>query len=150
MNDQRPTFWPCSADSRRKAGPPPRSLRNALTGVSVSSISVCVMGMRRCAPVPAAAIARSSSSDGVMTPVSERMSAATAKEHLLRVPERQATRGQEHFEVVQDVGRLLGDALVGLLAHRACHLFGLLLDLAARQGRVGKQPGGVGGRLVAG
>ena len=35
--DQRPSR-PCSADSSRKAGPSPRSLRKALTGVSQSSM----------------------------------------------------------------------------------------------------------------
>src|ERR671939_697043 len=107
MKLQRPTFWPCSADSRRKAGPAPRSLRKADTGVSVSSISVWVIGMRRCGP--SAASRRTSSSDGVMTPVRLAMSAATAKEDLLGVAEPQPARGEQHLEVVQDVGRLLGD-----------------------------------------
>ncbi len=40
MNDQRPTRWPCSADSSRNAGPAPRSLRKAETGVSQSSRNV--------------------------------------------------------------------------------------------------------------
>src|SRR4051794_34167017 len=131
MNDQRPTRWPCSADSSRKAGPAPRSLRKAETGVSVSSISVCVIGMRRWVPEPAPAIRRTSSSDGVMTPVRLAMSAATLKQDLLRVPEGEAARGQQDLEVVEDVGGLLGDALVGLLAHRTRDLLGLLLDLAA-------------------
>src|SRR4051794_40807415 len=150
MNDQRPTFCPCSADSSRKAGPAPRSLRKALTGVSVSSMTVCVMGIRRCAPVPAAARPRTSSSEGVMTPVRLRMSAATAIEHLLRVGEPQPARGQQDVEVVQDVGRLLGDALVGLLACRARALLGLLLALLAREAGVAEQPRGVGGRRVGG
>src|ERR671923_301982 len=46
MNDQRPTRWPCSADSSRNAGPEPRSFRNAETGVSVSSMKVSHTGTR--------------------------------------------------------------------------------------------------------
>src|SRR3954468_15709949 len=108
MNDQRPTFCPCSADSSKNDAPAfPRSLRKALTGVSVSSMTVCVIGIRRCAPVPPATRSRTSSSDGVMTPVRLRMSAATANEHLLRVAQGQAAGGQQHLEVVQHVGRLL-------------------------------------------
>ena len=48
MNDQRPTRWPCSADSSRNAGPAPRSLRKAETGVSQSSTNVCRTGTRLC------------------------------------------------------------------------------------------------------
>jgi hypothetical protein len=76
MNDQRPTRWPCSADSSRKAGPLPRSFRKADTGVSVSSISVWVIGISRWAPLPAST--RTSSRLGAITPVSEAMSLATA------------------------------------------------------------------------
>jgi hypothetical protein len=46
MNDQRPTRWPCSADSSRNAGPDPRSFRNAETGVSQSSMNVSQIGTR--------------------------------------------------------------------------------------------------------
>src|SRR3712207_4991107 len=119
MKDQRPTRWPCSADSSRKAGPSPRSLRNAETGVSQSSMKVSVTGMTL-------------------------GSAATAKEHLLRRGEREAAGAQQHGEVVEDVGRLLGDALVGLLAGGARHLLGLLAHLLADEGGVGEQAGGVG------
>src|SRR3954447_16969381 len=108
MNDQRPTFWPCSADSNRKAGPAPRSLRNALTGVSVSSISVCVIGIRRCPPPPRPARMRTSSSEGAITPVRLRMSAATAIEHLRRVGEAEPARREQDLEVVEHVGGLLG------------------------------------------
>jgi len=43
MNDQRPTRWPCSADSSRKAGSPgasARSFSSADTGVSQSSMKL--------------------------------------------------------------------------------------------------------------
>src|SRR4051795_7233686 len=110
MNDQRPTFCPCSADSSRKAGPAPRNFRNADTGVSVSSITVCVTGISSC--VPFAAIARTSSSEGAMTPVSGSRSAATLKQHLHGVGEREPAAVQQHGQVVEDVGGLLGDALV--------------------------------------
>src|SRR5689334_17997518 len=118
MKLQRPTFWPCSADSSRNAGPAPRSFRNAETGVSVSSISVWVTGISRC-PWPLPARMRTSSSVGVTTPTTEVRSAAAAIEHLRGVGERQAARGQQDLEVVQHVGALLGHALVGLLAHGA-------------------------------
>src|SRR5215212_7816839 len=110
MNDQRPTRCPCSADSSRNAGPLPRSFRNADTGVSVSSITVWVIGISSCAPD--AAIARTPSSDGVMTPVSGSRSAATLKEHLRRVAQRQPPAVQQHRQVVEHVRGLLRDALV--------------------------------------
>src|SRR5215210_56074 len=119
MNDQRPTRWPCSADSSRKAGPPPRSLRKAETGVSVSSMKVSVTGMTL-------------------------WSAATANEHPLGVGEREPAGVQQHREVVEDVGGLLGHALVGLLARGAGDLLGLLHHLGADPRRVGQQRRGVG------
>src|SRR5215216_7171844 len=119
MNDQRPTRWPCSADSSRKAGPAPRSLRNAETGVSVSSMKVSVTGMTL-------------------------WSAATAIEHPLGVGEREPAGMQQHGEVVEEVGGLLGHAAVVLLARRAGDLLGLLLDLLADVRGVGKQRRGVG------
>ena len=45
----------------------------------------------------------------------------------------------QHREVVEHVGGLLGDALVGLLAHGADDLLGLLLHLGAGQRRVVEQ-----------
>src|SRR5215216_1721509 len=137
MNDQRPTRWPCSADSSRKAGPAPasRSLRKADTGVSQSSMNVWVTGIRLCSP----ASARASSTPGVTS----RASAATVKQHLLGVRERQPAGPQEHGQVVEDVGGLLGDPLVGLLAGGADDLLGLLPDLLAREGRVREQLRGV-------
>src|SRR5829696_7567778 len=120
MNDQRPTRWPCSADSSRNAGPLPRSFKNADTGVSVSSITVCVIGISSC--LPDAAIARTSSSDGVMTPVSGSRSAATLNEHLRGVGQREAAPVEQDGQVVEDVGGLLGHALVGLLSRCAHHL----------------------------
>src|SRR3954452_17304490 len=119
MNDQRPTRCPCSADSSRKAGPSPRSLRKAETGVSVSSMKVSVTGMTL-------------------------WSAATANENLFGVGEREPAGVQQHREVVEDVGGLLGHALIRLLARGARDLLGLLLDLGADRGRVAEQGGGVG------
>src|SRR5215212_7041939 len=126
MNDQRPTRWPCSADSSRKAGPSPRSLRKAETGVSVSSMKVSVTGMTL-------------------------WSAATANEHPLGVGEREPAGVQQHRQVVEDVGGLLGHARVGLLARRAGDLLGLLLHLAPDPERVVKEDRGVGAlRLLGG
>src|SRR4051812_5442559 len=119
MNDQRPTRWPCSADSSRKAGPSPRSLRKAETGVSVSSMKVSVTGMTL-------------------------WSAATANEHPLGVGEREPAGMQQHRQVVEDVGGLLGDPLVRLLARGARDLLGLLLDLRPDQRGVLEQACGVG------
>src|SRR5689334_8739560 len=121
MNDQRPTRWPCSADSSRNAGPAPRSFRNAETGVSQSSMNVCVIGMRLWSP----ASARASSTPGVTGSAS----AATLKQHLLGVREAEAARGEQDGEVVEHVGGLLGHPLVRLLPRRAGDLLGLLLHL---------------------
>src|SRR3954468_17917000 len=121
MNDQRPTCWPCSADSSRKAGPSPRSFRNAETGVSQSSMKLCMIGTRLWSPVRASA----SSSVGLTS----RSSATAAKEHLLGVLQGQPAAGEQHGQVVQDVGGFVGDPLVGLLAGRAGDLLRFLLDL---------------------
>src|SRR5918994_7061672 len=111
MNDQRPTRCPCSADSSRNAGPAPRSLRNAETGVSQSSRYVWVTGTRLCS----AASTRTCSRSG-RTPSRSSASAATATQDLFRVGEAQPTTAEQHGEVVEQVGGLLGDALAGLLA----------------------------------
>src|SRR3954454_22973936 len=121
MNDQRPTRWPCSADSSRNAGPAPRSFRNAETGVSQSSTKVCQTGTR----LYSAAAARTDSSPG------ESSSATAGSEHLLGVGEREPAGAQQHGEVVEHVGGLLGDALVVLLPGGAGDLLGLLLHLLA-------------------
>src|SRR5918995_1365901 len=120
MNDQRPTRWPCSADSSRKAGPEPRSFRNALTGVSVSSMNISQTGTRLCV-----------------------VSATPGKQRLLGVGEAESARAQQHGEVIEDVGGLLGDPLVALLARRPRHLLGLLLDLLPHARGLGQQRGGV-------
>ena len=73
-----------------------------------------------------------------------RLLAATAIEHLLGVAERAAARVQQHRQVVEDVGGLLVDAVVGLLARGAGDLLGLLLDLGADARRVVEQLDGVG------
>jgi hypothetical protein len=109
MNDQRPTRWPCSADSRRNAGPSPRSFRKALTGVSQSSMKVRVTGMTL-------------------------GSAATAKEHSGCVGQPEAARAQQHEQVVEHVGGLLGHPLLGFLARRAGDFLGFLADLAPASG----------------
>src|SRR3954470_5477474 len=108
MNDQRPTCWPCSADSSRKAGPSPRSFRKALTGVSQSSMKEWVTGTRLWSPLRSRACSRVGETS--------RCSATAAKEHLLGVGEAQPAAAQQHGEVVEDIGGLLGHALVGLLA----------------------------------
>ena len=82
MNDQRPTCWPCSADSSRNAGPSPRSLRKAETGVSQSSMKLWVIGTRLWSPLRLSVC----SSVGVTS----RCSATAAKEHLLGVFEGEA------------------------------------------------------------
>src|SRR4051812_43998745 len=120
MNDQRPTRWPCSADSSRNAGPDPRSFRNAETGVSVSSMNVSQTGTRLWVD-----------------------SATPGNEDLLRVGEAEARRAQQHGRVVEDGGGLLGDALVALLARGAGDLLGLLLDLLPHALGLGQQLGGV-------
>src|SRR5918997_2754062 len=135
MNDQRPTRWPCSADSSRNAGPAPRSLRNAETGVSQSSRNVWRTGTRLCS----AASARTSSSAGLM-PRRSSDSAATATQDLFSVRQRQAAAAQQHREVVEHVGGLLRDPLVTLLARGASDLLGLLAHLVAGVRRVGEQP----------
>src|ERR671924_84477 len=99
MNDQRPTRWPCSADSSRNAGPEPRSLRNADTGVSVSSMKVSQTGTRLCVA-----------------------SATPLKQHLLGVAQREPAGAQEHGEVVEHVGGLLRHPRVVLVARGARHL----------------------------
>src|SRR3954447_11913741 len=139
MNDQRPTCWPCSAGSSRKAGPSPRSFRKALTGVSQSSMKLCMIGTRLWSPWRP----RVSSSAGLTS----RRSATAANQHLLRVGEAQAAGVEQHGEVVEHVGGLLGHALVGLLACRARDLLGLLLDLLADERRVGEELARVAGRL---
>src|SRR5688500_1481456 len=93
------------------------------------------------------ASARTSSSDG---PISSRaLSAATAIQDLERVGQGQAPPREQHAEVVEDVRGLLAHALVRLLACRAHHLLGLLLDLRAGERAVGQQPRGVAGTRVA-
>src|SRR5256885_2374722 len=114
MNDQRPTRVPCSADSSRNAGPLSRSLRNAETGVSQSSMKDSATGTR----VP---------------------SAATAIEDLLRVGEAEPAAAQQDVEVVQDVRGLLGHALVGLVRGGAGDLVGLLANLRADPRRIGQE-----------
>src|SRR5262249_50350038 len=143
MKLKRPTRWPCSADSSRKAGncgSRPRSFRKALTGVSRSSMKLWRRATRLCSR----ASARTSSSDGSTRKAPG--SAATAIQDLLGVGQRTPARVQQHGEVVEDVGGLLVDAIVALLARGAGDLLGLLLDLRADQRRVVEQLDGVGAR----
>src|SRR5262245_18940851 len=88
------------------------------------------------------ASSRTSSSDGCTR--SARGSAATAIEHLLGVVQDAPARVQQHGQVGEDVGRLLVDAVVGLLARGPRDLLGLLLDLRADARRVVEQLDGVG------
>src|SRR3954462_5482476 len=118
MNDQRPTRWPCSADSSRNAGPSPRSFRNAETGVSQSSTNECVTGIRLWSPVSCLASSR--------VGVTSMASLTAANEPLLGVGQAEPARAQQDREVVEHVGGLLGHPLVGLLAGRPGHLLGLL------------------------
>src|SRR4051794_40873325 len=147
MNEYRPTRWPCSADSSRNAGDcgsVPRSLRNAATGVSQSSMKVWRTGTRLCSR----ASARTSSRLGETG--SAAGSTATAIEHLLGIGQRPVPAVQQHGQVVEDVGRLLVDTVVGVLARGAGDLLGLLLDLRADLRRVVEELDGVGaGRAVA-
>src|SRR4051794_12935894 len=84
---------------------------------------------------------RTSSSDGSMI---SSLSAATLKEDLFRVAQRAAAPVEQHRQVVEHVGRLVVDAVVGLLARRARDLLGLLHDLLADPRRVVEQLDGVG------
>src|SRR3954471_12780663 len=122
MNQQRPTRWPCSADSSRNAGPPPRSFRNAETGVSQSSTKVWTTGTRLWVWA----------------------SAPTAIEHRLGVRQLQAARAQQHGQGIEHVGRLLGDPPGGLLEPAAGDLLGPLPDLLADPARSGQERGRVG------
>src|SRR4051812_28266419 len=79
-----------------------------------------------------------------MSGVMRSVSAATAIEHLLGVGERAAAGVQQGREVEEDVGGLLVDAVVALLAGGADHLLGLLLDLLAGERRVLEQLDDVG------
>src|SRR3954464_10089791 len=72
-------------------------------------------------------------------------SAATAIEHLLRLLERAGAAVEEARQVVEGVGRLLVDAVVGLLAGGTRALLGLLLDLRADARRVVEEPARVRG-----
>src|SRR2546423_2538378 len=126
MNGQRPTRWPCSADSSRKAGWPgssARSLRNALTGVSQSAMKVCDSGTRLCSRASARTVSRSGAMGSAST--------ATANQHLFSVGERAAAGVQQDGQVEEDVGRLVVDAIVGLAVRGVDDLLGLLLDLGA-------------------
>src|SRR5205085_2574855 len=112
------------------------SLRKADTGVSQSSMKEWRSGMRLCSR----ARVRTSSSDGETAGAS----AATAIEHPFGVREVQAAAAQQHGEVVEDVGRLLGHPLVRLVRRCAGDLGGLLAHLLADARRVGQQLDRVG------
>jgi hypothetical protein len=67
-------------------------------------------------------------------------STTTSKQHLPGVGERSPAGVQQHGEVEEDVGGLLVDAVVGLLARRPHDLLGLLLDLLAGEVAVLEEP----------
>src|SRR5918999_378997 len=70
-------------------------------------------------------------------------STATLIEHLVGIGEAEPASGQEHGQVVENVGGLLGQSLVGLVPRGARHLLGLLLDLLLSPGRIREQRGGI-------
>src|SRR3954464_3503675 len=139
MNDQRPTRWPCSADSSRNAGWPgsrARSLRKALTGVSVSAMKVWRSGTSACSAASRLTVSRSGATGMA--------SAATAIEHLLRVGEDAPARVQQRRQMEEDVGRLLVEAVAGLVARRPRALLGLPLDLGGGHAQVVEERDDVG------
>src|SRR3954452_20926110 len=132
--------WPCSADSSRKqgapSGSPARSLRKAETGVSQSSTRRARTGTT----VTSRASSRASSRLGSRR---SSESAATCIQHFHHLCLRDPARGQEHAQVVEQVGGLFGHPLVALFAAGPDHLLRLLLDLRADQGAVVEQLHGV-------
>src|SRR3954452_25315359 len=70
-------------------------------------------------------------------------SAAAAIEHLLRVGQAAVAAVEQDRQVVEDVGGLLVDAVVGLLPGGARDLLGLLLDLRADARRVVEELDGI-------
>src|SRR5829696_9697781 len=135
-NDQRPTCWPCSADSSRNEGPSPRSFRYADTGVSQSAMNVWRTGTSVCSRDSS----RVSSSEGV----SSMSAAATLIQDLVDVGQLDPAAGQQDGEVVEHVRRLLRHALVGLVTRSADDLLRLLPDLRGHQFAIGQQGPGVG------
>src|SRR3954452_24073528 len=131
--------WPCSADSSRKhgapSGSPARSLRKAETGVSQSSTKRARTGTTLPSRASSRACSRLGSSRSSLAP--------TGIEDIHHRRLRDIARDQQHAEVVEQVGGLFGDPLVGLLAPGADHLLGLLLDLLHDQRPVGQQLGGI-------
>src|SRR5688572_3814055 len=129
-NDQRPKRWPCSADSSRKLGPAPRSFRYAETGVSQSSMNLWRRGTSVCS------LARRRTSSRLGETSMFDVSATTAIERVEGVREGEAAGGEQHGQVVEQVGGLVGHALVALLCRRARDLLRLLLDLRADPWRI--------------
>src|SRR3954452_7648648 len=104
MNDREPARWPCAASSSSIAAWPgsrARSLRNALTGVSVSAMKLWLSGISAWSAASVRTLSRSG--------VTGRASTPTATEHLPRVGERAAARVEQHGQVEEDVGRLVVD-----------------------------------------
>src|SRR5919106_4167506 len=100
----------------------------------MSAMNVCLSGTR----LWSRASSRTSSRLGVSS-----RSTATLIEHLVGVGQRQPAAGHQHGEVVEDVGGLLREPLVGLAAGGPGRLLGLLADLVADPFRLGEQRGGV-------
>src|SRR4051794_30741050 len=86
-------------------------------------------GIRLCSRASARTSSRSGSTSRLPG------STPTANQDLLSVAERAAAGVQKHAQVVEHVGGLFVDALVGLLARGAGDLLGLLLHLLADQRR---------------
>jgi hypothetical protein len=76
------------------------------------------------------------------------MTATTLIQHLEGVGQAEPARGQQHGQVVEHVGGLLGHALFGLGSGGARDLLGLLLDLGPDQLGVGQQRRGVAARGI--
>src|SRR3954453_6202949 len=96
-------------------------------------MNVCRSGTGECS----AASARASSSVGRIS----NWSATTGIQDLVGVGQRQVARCQEQAQVVEDVGRFLGHALVGFLTRGTRDLFSFLLHFVAYQRRVGEELG---------
>src|SRR3954447_10714344 len=128
--EKRPTC-PCSADSSKKqgapSGSPARSFKKAETGVSQSS----TIRARTGTTLPSRVSSRASSRLG--SSLSSPGLATTLIEYLHDRRLRHLAGGEQHAQVVDQVGGLFGDALIALLAAGPDDLLGLLLDLRPDQ-----------------
>ena len=132
--DERPAadLLPLLGGLQQEGGPSPRSFRKAETGVSQSS-----MKRVRDRDQVVIALERPRLLERRRRPpgAQRRRSLSTSSASLSVEP----AAVEQHGEVVEHVGGLVGHALVGLLARGAGDLLGLLLDLLADERRVGEQ-----------